>query len=196
MNQRKSSTIFGMERDHFAFYMAQDFFEKGLAATKEVHPPNEFRFNEKNHWAICFPICTLAFSLELALKGFLSESDTKLLVSKKKGHTLISLYDAINIDTQTSIENHFEVCTAHNHYFFNVRFLSIFEDVTPSPLIINTKEKIIDALKRNDKPFMDFRYFYEKAGDKDYSFDFTTIVKLIHSCLAVKANELGIKLNS
>jgi hypothetical protein len=41
-----SETVFGMERSHFVFFTAKDYFDKEYAATKEVHP-FEFTFDTK-----------------------------------------------------------------------------------------------------------------------------------------------------
>lgn len=185
-------TVLGVNKAHFAFYMAQDFFERGVKATKELRSP-VFKFKVKTPWTICFPICTLAFSLELALKAFLSDEQIEHLKSKKLGHRLIDIYKLINTEEQKAIENHFETCKAHNNHFFNVVYKPSTKELK-RPIETTTREKIIDALERNNEPFVDFRYFYDLNPQKEYSFDFSTIIKLIHSCLAIKANELGIEL--
>lgn len=185
-------TVLGVNKAHFAFYMAQDFFERGVEATKELRSP-VLKFKEETPWSICFPICTLAFSLELALKGFLKDEQIKLLKNKRLGHKFIDIYKLINTEVQTAIENHFETCNAHNYYFFNVVYKPSSNELK-RPIETTTREKIINALERNNEPFVDFRYFYDLNPQKEYSFDFSTIIKLIHSCLAVKANELGIEL--
>lgn len=184
--------IFGIEKRHFAFYMAKDYFEKGLAGAKEAHPPIISFEKKQPAWKLSFPICTLSFSLELALKGFLTDIQLKKLKSSGKGHSLLSIYTSLDKGVRTSIENHFAVCNAHNHTFFNLVIKS--KSKVARMVKENTvQEKIIDALERCNDPYIQFRYLYE-FKENVYYFDFNTVIKLIYSCLAIQAKNLGLDL--
>lgn len=174
----------------FVFKMAQDFFEQGIKSVKEAHPPR-FRLKNETPWKISLPICLLSFSLELALKGFLTNDVKQKLMSDKKGHKLAILYKNIPLDSRIAIENHFETCRAHNYYFFNIIYRSRNQQ-SKLPVESPTREKILDTLERCNDAFIQFRYLHEFKNSV-YYFDFNTIIKLIHSCLAVKANDLGVK---
>jgi hypothetical protein len=187
----EASTIFGMEQSHFAFYLAKDYYLKGINAVKEVHPP-EFKFHKDNHWAMSFPITVLSFSLELALKFFLTEIQIKELMRKKEGHSIFSLYNAIEPEVQAAIENHFEVCRSANYSFLKVRYTSKEEPLNYTG-IKSPKERITEVLENANEAFTTFRYMHQEIkANKVYSFDFNTVIKLIHSCLAVRASQLGL----
>lgn len=191
MNQTNSK-LFGIDKSHFSFYMAKDYFERGLAAAKDANPLR-FTFNEKQPtWKLSFPICTLSFSLELALKGFLADSQLKKIKDAKKGHSLVTIYNTIDATTRSAIENHFEICKGHNFKFFNIVLKSKSKEAR-HPKENTTQEKIFDALERCNEPYIQFRYLYE-FKENVYYFDFNTVIKLIHSCLAIQANNLEIDL--
>lgn len=183
--------IFGINRKDFAFYMAKDFFEHGIEVTKKVHPP-EFRFGKSEHWKLAFPICAIAFSLELALKLYVSDEDTRQIRQKKKGHELTAIYNLISEDERSAIENHFETCGAYKFSFFNVR---MGKEQPRRQTFFEAKEMILDSLEYSEKAFIQFRYMYEIKKGETYSFDFNNILRLIHACLAIKADELGIDMH-
>lgn len=188
-------SVLGIDKSIFAYRMARDFFDKGIAATNDLHRPKSL-LTDKTHWMVCFPVCTLAFSLELALKNFLADEQiTQLRKAKKKtGHELLDLYELIDPEIQNKIEAHFDWCGSFKNTFFNMSYRpttdrDIYENIS------STKERITIALRKSNKAFIDFRYFYSLDPTQEYWFDFNTIVQFTHACLAIKAEELGIDYN-
>ena len=180
--------IMGINRDIFALHMANDYYKKGINAIGEGNAA----VHEKQFWKLCFPISTLAFSLELSLKLFLDTKDINELRKERKGHHLLSLYLKLSSESKEAILNHYKTCRARKYNFFNTAITKVGNE-TPHPKLGTPEEMIEDALTRNDDPFSDFRYLYQNK--KDFlSFDYNIIIQLTHACLAVKANELGIDL--
>ena len=188
-------TVLGIEKSLFAYRMARDFFDKGIAATNDLHRPKS-ELTNKTHWMVCFPVCTIAFSLELALKNFLTDEQiTKLRNTKRKnGHELLDLYELIDTDTQNKIESHFDWCGSFKNTFFNMSYRPS-SSKTVHQKAASTKERITIALNKSNRAFLDFRYFYSLDPTQEYWFDFNTIIQFTHACLAIKAEELGIKYN-
>jgi hypothetical protein len=188
-------SVLGIPKSHFAYYMARDFFDKGIAATNDLHRPKS-KLTEKTHWMVCFPVCSIAFSLELALKGFLTDEQITNFRKKngKRGHELSDLYKLIDIDTQNKIIKHFEECDSFRNSFFVVSYKPSTAKTSPK-VYTSTVQRINTALINSNTSFQDFRYFYSLDLTKEYEFDFNTLVQFTHACLAVKAEELGIDYN-
>ncbi len=177
--------IFNRVQAELVFYTATDFFEKGLDAAKEFDKVARSDMKKFDIWRLSFPICNLSFSLELILKLLVDFSEEK---NHHHTHDLYKLYFAIPESFRLSIENHFETCGAHNHHFPNWI-------ITPTHLVAEpsrtetVKIKIEDALKRCKLSYINFRYLYEKSNEI-YYFDFKTLIKLLHSSLAVAKSHL------
>lgn len=186
-------SVLGIDKDMFVYRMARDFFDKGIAATNDLHRPKSL-LTDKTHWMVCFPVCTIAFSLELALKNFLTDEQISKFRKKKSGHELLDLYELIDTEIQNKIEAHFDWCGSFKNKYFNMSYRPAnYKDQHQN--ISSTKERITVALKKSNKAFLDFRYFYSLDPTQEYWFDFNTFVQFTHACLAIKAEELGIEYN-
>jgi hypothetical protein len=183
--QQINDMVFGLERKQFMFYTAKDFLDRGVERLKEVHVLDFSKFHSDDTWNLCFPLTNISFALELAIKGFLPYSKKEY-----RHHLLLDLYKGIDSNIRNEIEKHFESCGAYDYNFPNL----VFGKEGTFPDISSIRNKILDALKKCNKPFEQFRYLFEYTIDKgNYYFYCNTLIKLTHSCLAVQAEKLSIK---
>jgi hypothetical protein len=181
--------MFGLPESEFIFYTAKDYFEQGFEILKTAHPI-EFRFGEKTTWKLCVPITLLSFSLEIVLKSFIPIIPKNL--TPKQKHDLYILYNLIEPSMQADIESHFETCDRYNKPFFNIVLASKDAPRKQRKEGFTAREKITYSLERCNDSFTKFRYLYEWESPSLYEFDFNTMLRLAHACLAVKAKELNI----
>lgn len=183
-------SVLGLDKSHFAYNLAKDYYEKAVYATRDIQPA-KFDVTQKKHWELGFPIAIVSFSLELAMKLFLKDADIKELKGNNQGHTLPLVYSKISKESKVKIEAHYADCHTHDFGFVSL-IIQKDNNVTPQKLPEKAGEFISAVLNRNKKPFVDFRYFYELNSETKYYFDFAVLIKLTHCCLAIRADQLGI----
>jgi hypothetical protein len=169
-------TAFGVTEEEFIFHTAKDFFITGLNKMNTLERPIKSS-SAVYVWELSCPFTNISFGIELILKSFFTKH--------VKTHSLLFLYDSIDKAIQQEIENAFDQ--------INYNFIDIALGQKPDPPQGNTSHEIItDALKRGDKSFEKFRYLHEFDTKDLLYFDSSTMARICHACLIVRAKQLNI----
>lgn len=180
MSSTNNNIYFDRNIQELIYYTAKDFFRTGLEKMEILKTPIN-PYNPVHIYKLPVPFTNISFAIELILKSFLK--------TQINTHSLLNLYNLIDRPIQIEIENNFE------NIRYNFLYIALGDGKPESSDGGNTHELIIEALARNEDPFVEFRYLYEKDWNRLTHFDSACMARLCHSALKVKAKKLNINID-
>ncbi len=176
---------------HFICATAKDFLEKSSIGAKGVYN-GQITGDVAVLGQLSFPMVTVAFSMELALKGLLKHSRIEF----GNIHDLKRLFYLLAEEDQNKIIEHYGRHDKFKGYPNMYLAVGDKENPTPPPSLPEKLPPIGDHVKaileRHKYAFIDFRYLHEFGIRKqELGMDYNFFANLTYSIISVLAIKVG-----
>lgn len=177
---------------NFICATAKDFLEKSSIGAKKTYTA-EFKPDLASLGQLAFPMVTLAFSMELAIKGLLKHKHIKF----PGKHDLKTLFYLLPDLLQKEIISHYSSHDEFNGYLnMYLKLGDKNNPEKPKPLP-NKDEQTIEKhveelLDKHNNSFVDFRYLHEFGiKNQELAMNYNLLANLSFSIISTLAKEIG-----
>lgn len=177
---------------HFICATAKDFLEKSSFGAKKIYT-SQIKTDAQSLGQLAFPMATIAFSMELGIKGLLKHNAIKI----PKKHDLKTLFYLLPKGVQEKIIEHYK---SHDEFKgYPNMYLKLGDKNNPEkPCPIPSKdaptieEHVEELLKRHTSSFIDFRYLHEfGVKNTELAMSYNLVANLSFSVISILAIEVG-----